>query len=131
MSLSHVDLGYIVEIDPLNPNSIPKKLTSLGRFKHENAELVINKDGRVVVYMGDDERGEFLYKFVSENEYKKDGDNRNLLNNGKLFVAKFHDHNTGEWIELNPKTTGFKTQAEICVYTRIAASNVGLSLIHI
>ena len=117
--------GYIVEIDPLNPNSIPKKLTSLGRFKHENAELVINKDGRVVVYMGDDERGEFLYKFVSENEYKKDGDNRNLLNNGKLFVAKFHDHNRGEWIELNPKTTGFKTQAEICIYTRIAASNVG------
>ena len=58
-------VGYVVEIDPLNPNSTPKKHTALGRFKHENAEIVISKDGKIIVYMGDDERGEYLYKYVS------------------------------------------------------------------
>ena len=117
--------GYIVEIDPTNPDSVPRKLTSLGRFKHENAELVINKDNRVVIYMGDDERGEFLYKFISNKKYSNNSNNKDLLNSGKLYVAKFNEDNTGEWIELNPKTTGFESQAEICIYTRIAASKVG------
>ena len=67
--------GYIVEIDPTNPDSVPRKLTSLGRFKHENAELVINKDNRVVIYMGDDERGEFLYKFISNKKYSNNSNN--------------------------------------------------------
>ena len=61
--------GYVVEIDPKDPSSTPKKRTALGRFKHENAEMVINGDGRVVVYMGDDERGEFLYRYVSDGVY--------------------------------------------------------------
>jgi len=56
-------MGYVVELDPFDPNSTPKKRTALGRFKHENAEVVINPDGRVVIYMGDDERGEFLYRY--------------------------------------------------------------------
>ena len=60
--------GWIVEIDPTGERK-PKKLTALGRFKHENAELVISTSGRVIVYMGDDERGEFLYKFVSKAKY--------------------------------------------------------------
>jgi secreted PhoX family phosphatase len=61
--------GYVVEIDPRDPASTPRKLTALGRFKHENAEVVVNNDGRVVVYMGDERRGEFIYRFVSNGVY--------------------------------------------------------------
>ncbi len=118
-------VGYIVEIDPLNPNSTPKKRTALGRFKHENAELVLTASGHVVVYMGDDERGEFLYKYVSTNTYTEGGDNSDLLEKGALFVAKFDDKMRGEWLELTPQTTGMSSMAEICVKTRIAASAVG------
>ena len=66
--------GYIVEIDPFDPHSNPKKLTALGRFKHENAELVMAKNGHIVVYMGDDERGEYLYRYVSNGTYNNDGE---------------------------------------------------------
>ena len=117
--------GYIVEIDPFNPTSTPKKLTALGRFKHENAEVVIASNGQIVVYMGDDERGEFIYKYVSEGKFSSGGDNSGLLEEGKLYVAKFNDDQSGEWIELNPETTGMQSQAEICIYTRQAASKVG------
>lgn len=117
--------GYIVEIDPLNPNATPKKRTALGRFKHENAEVVIASNGQVVVYMGDDERGEFLYKFVSDGFYVEGGNNSDLLNSGKLYVAKFHGNMKGEWLELNPQTTGMASQAEVCIHTRMAASAVG------
>ena len=117
--------GYVVEIDPLDPTSTPKKRTALGRFKHENAELVIARDGRVVVYLGDDERGEFLYKFISAGRYVAGGDNGDLLENGTLFVAKFNDDMTGQWVELTPASTGMASQAEICIRTRQAASKVG------
>lgn len=117
--------GYIVEIDPLDPKSTPKKRTALGRFKHENAEVVVAANGHVVVYMGDDERGEFLYKFVSAKPMVTGGDNSDLLNDGALFVAKFHDNGKGEWLALTPKTTGMASQAEICIHTRLAASAVG------
>ena len=116
--------GYIVEIDPLDPASMPKKRTALGRFKHENAEVTLAADGRVVVYLGDDERGEFLYRFVSERPYAEGGDNRDLLENGTLYAAKFDDGGRGEWLELSPRTTGMKSQAEICIHTRQAASAV-------
>ncbi|MDA0239043.1 MAG: DUF839 domain-containing protein, partial [Proteobacteria bacterium] len=98
--------GYIVEIDPLDPTSTPKKRTALGRFKHENAELVVAANGQVVVYLGDDERGEFLYRFISDNKYVEGGNNRELLENGKLYVAKFSDDLKGQWLELSPATTG-------------------------
>jgi secreted PhoX family phosphatase len=120
--------GYIVEIDPLDPQSTPKKRTALGRFKHENAELVVADSGHVVVYMGDDERGEFLYKFVSHEKYERFASKEKhatLLDSGDLFVAKFHDGGVGEWLALTPATTGMQSQAEICIHTRIAASAVG------
>ncbi|MCY4289703.1 MAG: PhoX family phosphatase [Aestuariivita sp.] len=116
--------GYVVEIDPFDPEAKPKKRSALGRFKHENADVVLAADGRVVVYMGDDERGEFLYRFVSEGRYTVGADNSNLLDNGTLFVAKFADDLTGRWIPLTPETTGM-TSDEIAVYTRMAGSAVG------
>ncbi len=117
--------GYIVEIDPADPNSTPRKLTALGRFKHENAESVVNSDGRIVVYMGDDERGEFMYRFVSDGVYAPGADTNALLENGILSVAKFNDDGTGEWLELTPETTGLGSAAEICIHTRQAGSAVG------
>ena len=117
--------GYVVEIDPLDPGSTPKKRTALGRFKHENAEVVLAADGRVVVYMGDDERGEFLYRFVSDGRYAEGGDNSNLLDSGRLFAARFADGGRGEWAELTPEATGMATAAEIAIHTRMAASAVG------
>ena len=118
-------VGYVVEIDPLNPNSTPKKHTALGRFKHENAELVISKDGKIVVYMGDDERGEYLYKYVSNEGINEVKDKSTLLSDGNLFVAKFNDNFTGEWLLLDTQTTGLSSKAEICIFTRLAASKVG------
>lgn len=117
--------GYIVEIDPLDPTSTPKKRTALGRFKHENAEVVLANNGHVVVYMGDDERGEFLYRFVSKGTYQAGGDNTDLLEDGTLYVAKFGDDMRGEWIALTEAATGMTSKAEICVMTRQAASAVG------
>ncbi len=116
--------GYVVEIDPSSATSTPVKRTALGRIKHENAAVVIARDGRVVVYMGDDERGEFLYKYVSNGIYVPGGDTSKLLDEGTLFVAKFADDGTGEWLALTPETTGMKMD-EICVFTRQAASKVG------
>ncbi len=117
--------GYVVEIDPFNPTSTPKKRTALGRFKHENAELVINGDGRAVVYLGDDERGEFLYRFITENPYVVGGNNTDLLDSGQLYVAKFNGDGTGTWLALTPETTGMASDAEIAILTRQAGSAVG------
>lgn len=130
--------GYITEIDPMDPTSTPKKRSALGRFKHENAEVVVADNGHVVVYMGDDERGEFLYRFVSKNKYAEDDDtlNRDLLEDGTLYVAKFGEANEdlkgqGEWVELThginglDEAAGFADQAEVLIYAREAASIVG------
>lgn len=115
--------GFVVEIDPANPNSVPKKRTALGRFKHENAEMVIADNGQVVVYLGDDERGEYLYRYVSKNRYHKKADIDDLMENGTLYVAKFHDDGSGIWLALTEKNTGM-SQPEICIHTRQAASKV-------
>lgn len=117
--------GYVVEFDPADPQSTPKKRTALGRFKHENAEVVLAKSGQVVVYMGDDERGEFLYRFVSKHPYTSLADTDKLLDEGTLYVAKFRDDGRGEWLALTPHSTGMSSLAEICIHTRQAASRVG------
>ena len=75
--------------------------------------------------MGDDERGEFLYRFVSEGRYVAGGDNADLLASGRLFAARFADGGRGEWVELTPESTGIPSAAEICIHTRMAASAVG------
>jgi hypothetical protein len=83
--------GWIVEVDPFDPTSTPKKHSSLGRFKHEGANVIVAKSGHVVAYMGDDERFDYLYKFVSKAKYRE-GDrkhNMTLLSEGDLYVAKF------------------------------------------
>ena len=116
--------GYVVEIDPTDPQSTPVKRTALGRIKHENAEVTLAPDGRVVVYMGDDERGEFIYKWLSRDAYVPGGDTSTLLTEGQLFVAKFNDDMTGEWIELTPEATGMDA-ASIAIFTRTAGSAVG------
>lgn len=116
--------GWMTEIDPANPNSTPVKHSALGRFKHENAEMVTAKDGRVVVYMGDDERGEFIYKYVSNDIWVEGGPTQHLLSDGTLYVAQFNDNQTGEWLALTPDTTGMSIE-DILVFSRIAGSKVG------
>ncbi|MEQ8489657.1 MAG: PhoX family phosphatase [Marinovum algicola] len=116
--------GFVTEIDPADPASTPIKRTALGRIKHENAAMTQAADGRVVVYMGDDERGEFLYKYVSNGTWEEGQDGGDLLNDGTLYVAKFNDDMTGEWLALTPETTGMALP-EILAFTRMAASAAG------
>lgn len=131
--------GWIVEIDPFNPASVPKKRTALGRFAHENAAHTFTKDGRIVIYMGDDHRDDYLYKFVSRDRYIAGGDNSQLLDHGQLYVARFNADNPskdfaggGEWLLLDKSRNpilaahpGFADQAEVLIYTRLAADAVG------
>lgn len=116
--------GYIVEIDPAKPDSTPVKHTALGRFKHENAAYALAPDGRVIVYMGDDERGEFMYKWLSRDKYVPGGDTSTLLSEGQLYVARFNDDMSGEWVALTPAATGM-SEADIAIFSRMAASRVG------
>ena len=133
--------GWVVEIDPNDPTSTPIKRSALGRFKHENAELVIADNGQVVVYLGDDERGEHIYRYVSRNKYNPDNPaaNRDLLDDGTLYVARFNNgadkgdqlSGNGEWLPLifgehglTPEN-GFSSQAEVLIHARLAATQVG------
>ncbi|WP_277454347.1 PhoX family phosphatase [Janibacter sp. DB-40] len=130
--------GWIVEVNPFDPTSTPRKLTALGRLKHEGANVTINADGKCVAYMGDDERFDYMYKFVSKGTYVE-GDlenNMRLLEEGDLYVAKFvgdgtadgeHD-GTGRWLPLvvdgESKVEGMSV-AEVLIFTRLAADAVG------
>ncbi|KEA62915.1 putative phosphatase [Marinobacterium lacunae] len=130
--------GWIVEIDPMDPTSTPQKRTALGRFKHENAAVTVDDNGHVVVYLGDDERGEHLYRFVSKNTYNPNDQaaNRNLLEEGTLYVARFDAgegelKGQGQWLELThgknglTQENGFADQAEVLIFAREAATQVG------
>ena len=147
--------GYVVEIDPQDPTAPPVKRTALGRIRHENAELTLADDGRVVVYMGDDEMNQFIYKFVSKGIWNPDQQGKDqaqgihgsgihgsgiqarggLLDEGTLYVARFDESGRGRWLELAPGKNGIPTkqqdaengfdEADICIYTRQAAQLAG------
>ncbi len=145
--------GYIVEIDPYDPDSTPRKHTGLGRFKHEGANIKVGNDGRVAAYMGDDERFDYIYKFVSSRKMRRGHSradrqwNMRLLEDGTLYVAKFTGDSppaeidgsgrlpsdgefdgSGQWIPLTDGKRSFVpgfTVEQCLVHTRLAADAVG------
>jgi secreted PhoX family phosphatase len=148
--------GWVVEVDPYDPTSTPRKHTSLGRFKHETANVRIAEDGRVVAYSGDDERFDYIYKFVSKERYR-DGDDRatrahnmTLLEEGDLYVAHFSGDSpaaeidgsgtlpadgefdgTGRWVPLVQDGRSMvpgKDVAWVLTFTRLAADRLGKQL---
>jgi uncharacterized protein len=122
--------GWIMEIDPMDPSAAPVKRTALGRLKHEGIAITEGLGGRIVGYMGDDERFDYIYKFVSEdNWHAMRAQGKHPLDHGKLYVARFNDDGTGDWLELtiaNPALAAhFSDQAEVLIFTRQAADILG------
>ena len=130
--------GWVVELDPMDPNSTPVKRTALGRAAHEGAWVGVTKDGRAVVYSGEDARFEYIYKFVSRDKIKQAGNgmtqaqaNQDLLDHGVLHVARFDADGKGQWIPMvhgqGPLTSanGFADQGEVLIKSRQASDLLG------
>ncbi|MBE0455571.1 MAG: PhoX family phosphatase [Roseovarius sp.] len=124
--------GWMVEIDPFDPESTPVKRTHLGRFAHEGVVFAPVVEGApVICYSGDDARFEYIYKFVSDGVWVPGETDGSILDSGTLYVAKFNDDGTGEWLALAPgrngltPANGFADLADILVNTRLAADHAG------
>jgi len=120
--------GWVVEIDPFSPQSVPIKRTALGRIKHEGARVQETRDGKIVVHMGDDETFEYIYRYVSNLAWR-DAQRRGIspLDDGILYAAKFHAGGGGEWLPLTPNNRALRnwTLNDILINTRGAADAVG------
>ncbi len=114
--------GWVVEIDPYDPGWTPVKRTALGRIKHEGAACSVGADRRLAFYMGDDEASEYIYKFVTARPFNRvnRAANRDLLDEGTLYVARFNADGSGDWLALVGNDQG-----AVAVRTRQAADAAG------